>query len=90
MALEVTLSDEQDTALRAYIAKLIRKECEKVAEEEQQRRPVLSQSQAAEWAGVSTPTLKRWQAMGLKYSLINNRPYYLKENIIEFVRKHEI
>lgn len=90
MPVKVILCDEQEKELREYISAIMRDEIKKAAEYEQQRRPVLKLKDAAQWVGVSAPTLKRWEALGLKVSYINDKPYYLKDDILKFINEKKL
>ena len=60
MALEVTLSDQQDQALRGYLATLVRDEIDRVRDDEKINMLVYTRKNLAKACGISPATVDKW------------------------------
>lgn len=89
MALEVTLSDQQDQALRGYIANLVRDEIDRVRDDKKLNMLIYTKKNLAAACGVSPATITKWQTLGMKVSYVGNTPYYTPEAVKAFFKERE-
>lgn len=87
MALEVTLSDQQDQALRGYLATLVRDEIDRVRDDEKLNMLVYTRKNLAKACGISPATVDKWQKLGLKAAYVGNTPYYTADAVKSFFKE---